>query len=202
MNQSPIISSAGTFVEGLLDKKLSHSRFFHNLAHTHQVVAAAKEICAHESVTPEEMELVILAAWFHDTGHISCYKGHEVASQRIAKDFLQKHSYNQDKITTVMDIIGATTMPQQPKNHLQEIICDADLYHLSIPTYCELQDLLRKEWRVLLGQEYKEEDWQILNIAFLLNHQYFTSYGRKMLSTKKDKNVAICKKLLATIKSK
>lgn len=202
MHQLPIISSAGTFVEGLLTEQLSPSRFFHNLAHTHQVVAAAKEICVHESVTPEKMELVILAAWFHDTGHISCYKGHEVASQRIARDFLQKQGFNQNKIITIMDIIGATTMPQQPKNHLQEIICDADLYHLSIPTYCELQDSLRKEWRVLLNQDYEAEDWQILNIAFLLNHQYFTSYGRKVLSTKKDKNVANCKKLLATIKNK
>ena len=46
-----------------------------------------------------------------------------------------KENYPTEKMESVLACIGATIMPQQPTNLLEEIICDADLYHLSLDEY-------------------------------------------------------------------
>jgi len=92
-----------------------------------------------------------------------------------------------------MELIGATKIPQQPKNHLQAVICDADLFHLSLPEYCRLQELLRYEWSEILDKQYEENDWHKLNMDFLINHHYFTAYGKNVLTPRKEVNIKLCK---------
>lgn len=195
-----ILIQAEHFVKRLLTERLPVNRLFHNLSHTLQVVEAVKEICFEENVLADEVELVTLAAWFHDTGHIEVYKGHEEVSKKIAKQFLSEQQYDNKKIAIILDIINGTIMPQQPSNNLQQIMCDADLYHLSIPKYCILQHTLRQEWSELLNLHYSDEDWQILNIAFLFNHHYLTEYGKNILAQKKAENIIRCKALLGEIR--
>ena len=54
-----------------------------------------------------------------------------------------------------MGCIAATKMPQKPEGVLQQIICDADLFHLSLPEYIYLQKLLLEEcqWDEMRGYE-------------------------------------------------
>ena len=44
------------------------------------------------------MEPIIIAAWFHDTGHSEIYQGHESVSKRLAEGFLRIEGYPKDKI--------------------------------------------------------------------------------------------------------
>ena len=39
---------------------------YHNLNHTREVVKAAEKIGSYASLQEEEMEILLLAAWFHD----------------------------------------------------------------------------------------------------------------------------------------
>lgn len=47
-----------------------------------------------------------------------------------ARQYLPHFGYTGDEIEQVCDIIMATQMPQNPHNHLGQIICDADLDYL------------------------------------------------------------------------
>ena len=76
-----------------------------------------------------------LAAWFHDIGHLIKYKGHERESQKLAWNWLQRESYPSDKMKIILSCIAATQLPQTPKNLLEQVICDADLFHLSLEEY-------------------------------------------------------------------
>ena len=196
-----ILQNAEFYVRELLATKLPGNRIFHNIQHTESVVNASNIICRNLNVTNSDKELVMLAAWFHDVGHVLTFHGHELESQHIASTFLEKYDFPKKKIEQITQIIGATQMPQSPSTILEEIICDADLFHLSSLDYCEIQDKLREELTLVLGDSYLPKEWGELNISFLKNHQYFTKYGKSVLAEKKEINIKLCEKNLQNKKN-
>lgn len=190
-----IVFVAGRYIARLLAKQLSPDLLFHNFHHTLNVVRGVRIISRNLQLTSDQLEILLIAAWFHDSGHIKTYKGHEMESQQLAKVFLERHQYPSEKTAEVLACIGATQMPQQPQNLLQQVICDADLFHLSLPEYPHLQHQLREEWGRVLNKTYTEEEWLEENLSFLEHHQYFTTFGQKVLAKKKWKNIEKCKHL-------
>ena len=183
-----------------LDKIYSHCEFlfsqstkrnlpFHNFKHTVEVLEYSKIIAINENVTPEVVNLVSIAALYHDTGITETYQGHEVMSALYAQLYLQKMGFLETAITIVTGCIHATKMPQNPRTKLQQIICDADLSHLAADNYLLKNKLLREEWEIELGKTYSDKEWINMNIDFLKTHTYFTSYGNKVLSTGKERNI-------------
>ena len=67
-NQLQILIEAEKFVKEIFKKKLNPLFVFHNLKHTKQVVNAAREIAKHYQLNDEDQFVLLLAAWFHDTG--------------------------------------------------------------------------------------------------------------------------------------
>lgn len=177
---------AGRYVARLLITELPRDRLYHNLHHTINVLQGVLVIGRAEDVSPEEMEILQLAAWFHDSGHVKIYHGHELASVDIARKYLASQGFSASGIDTVERCILATQMPQEPADLLEKIICDADMYHLAMPTYEQAQELLREEWSLVLGKVYTDEKWDAENRKFLQDHHYFTKYGRETLQPMKD----------------
>lgn len=105
------------FVCGLL-KNLPENMYYHNIDHTLSVVETVKLISKNMALTSEETEILILSAWFHDTGFVLSYKGHEKHSVQIAHKYLEECEYNSDLIEQVTLCILATQMPQTPKKIL------------------------------------------------------------------------------------
>jgi len=184
---------AGRHIAHLLIEDLSNDLVFHNFHHTVNVVRGVRDISKHLGLSKEQKEILLLAAWFHDSGLTKCYKGHEMESQELAKTFLQAADYPEEKLVQVLACIAATQMPQAPTTLLEQVICDADLYHLSLMEYCHLQALLRAEWQSVFGENYTHAEWATENLQFLANHQYWTSYGKTTLQAAKELNIEKCK---------
>lgn len=182
---SKILNRVAAYVEELLCNRLPAGHIFHNLNHTRLVVQAAGEICGFMSVSKPEREIVLIAAWFHDAGHVVICDGHEEESKRMAGQFLKDADYPAPKIEKVLQCIEATKVPQRPVDILGEILCDADLYHLAAGDYFMSLDQLREEWSQIKNENYTDADWFRLNLHFLQAHQYFTDYGRAVLEDRK-----------------
>ena len=103
-----LVFLAGRYVTRLLIENLPADLLFHNLHHTMNVVRGVRDIIKHTKVNREQREILLLAAWFHDTGLLYRYKGHEIESQRIATDFLTQHHYSAEKMAVVAACIQAT----------------------------------------------------------------------------------------------
>jgi len=174
---------------GLLLGSRCGSLPFHNEEHTMNVYENVLKISIYEKMDMEEMEPVLLAALFHDTGNASVFAGHENFSATEANKFLAAQSYPPEKIDLVIDCIKATRMPQRPKNSYEEIICDADLFHLGTKLYSSRNKLLRKEWAKFLNTEYSDAAWDSLNIEFLEQHRFHTRYGQEILKPVKMENL-------------
>ena len=191
-----IVFKAGRYVTSLLINSLPRDMLFHNLHHTTNVVRGVRDITNHLDITKKQQEILLLAAWFHDTGFIHTYQGHEAESEKLAKAFLSKVNYDSEKLESVLNCIRSTQMPQQPSNILEQVICDADMYHLSLPEYCHLHKLLREEWRINMHKEWTDQEWIQENLAFLREHHYWTTYGQELLQKHKILNIEKCQELL------
>ena len=186
---TPLLNEAQLYVLNLLRNQQMESLVFHNYAHTLQVIQAAFELAIHQNIAAAQQETLLLAAWFHDTGYRITYRGHEAESQKIAASFLRERHYPEEQVETVLDCINATKVAQAPQNLLEEIIRDADLFHLSAPDYDTALQNLRQEWQLFLGKSASDYDWLIENLSFLNRHQYHTIYAKEHWQAGKLKNI-------------
>lgn len=194
-----IVREAQKYCMGLLERSRCSSLPFHNLQHTMEVYEHVLKIGMYENREMEELEPVLLAALFHDTGNAIVFAGHENYSVTEAGNFLRSQKYPQDNIAMVIDCINATRMPQRPGNSCEKIMCDADLFHLGTRSYRSKNKLLRREWAKFLNTEYSDEEWAALNIQFLEQHRFFTQYGKDVLEPIKRENLNEMKKCHETI---
>jgi predicted metal-dependent HD superfamily phosphohydrolase len=185
---TPVVLEAQKVVGQFMQSHHLKNLPFHNFTHTSQVVKAAREIAAQEPIRPAELEALLVAAWFHDTGYSSRYKGHEAISRQLALTFLQEHHYPAGGIQLVLDCIQATKVPQCPQNLPAKILCDADLSHLATADYANAQERLRQEWLIYLDLQYSDQEWVQANLAFMNAHHYFTPYAQRAWQAGKNKN--------------
>ncbi len=200
-DENSIVQKASKYVLNLLEEKLSPDLTFHDVQHTKDVVNAAEEICEVNRIDADSQEIVLLSAWFHDTGYIHSYRGHEKESVRIAKEFLTQHNYPENKIKIIEECILSTDYKIEPKNQLENILNDADLYHLSTSLFQTKSDELRKELvKFKIHEEYDDLEWQTLNLDFIKKHNYRTKYGQEVLEIGRQKNTKALKNQLKSIR--
>lgn len=161
---------------------------YHNLGHVSEVVKAAEKIGKAVGLKDEDLEIVMLAAWFHDIGYLSGQVGHEKESAEMAKNFLLENGFSVEKTNRVIGCIVATRIPQKPLNLLEEIVCDADLYHLGSDKFEEKSKELWDEQK-LQGTDLSFLEWLKTSWDFISSHKYHTSYARKYLGPKKLENL-------------
>jgi predicted metal-dependent HD superfamily phosphohydrolase len=152
------------------------------------VVSHAKAICDYIGFSKDEAEPVLIAAWFHDTGHSEVYEGHEEASKRLAKEFLEKEGYPKEKIVTVLSCIDATKMPQICIDRYAAVLCDADVFHIGTTDFFFKKLLLRREWNLNGIMKLSDSEWHQLNRNFLHNYHFKTKYGKEVLELGKREN--------------
>jgi predicted metal-dependent HD superfamily phosphohydrolase len=184
-----LLEKASSFVTSLLPSKDSETFFYHNLRHTRQVVKSTKEIATGEGLDEDTMEMLLLAAWFHDTGYITDKDNHEAKSAEIARDFLQTFGYDATKIARISAAILATKMPQSPANLAEQVLCDADLAGLGSDRYEKNDERMRQELLAVSQKESTDEEWLTGTISFLQSHRYFTNYANTHFAPVKAANL-------------
>jgi predicted metal-dependent HD superfamily phosphohydrolase len=187
-----LLNGARAYVTDLYSHRVKPEFVFHNLEHTEDVVEACSHMADYYQLQDEDRLVLMLAAWFHDTGYTSGNAdGHEDASVQVATQFLQSRNAEEIIIQRVASSIESTRMPQSPVSLIEKILCDADLSHLASDDYKARNQLLKQERENLLGHKIDKKEWKKDNVRFLMSHHYFTEYGQEMLKEKKLGNLAI-----------
>ncbi len=186
-----VINEVEKFVYNLLSEKLHANYVYHNLSHTQRVVEKTIEISEDSDIKGDDLENLVIAAWFHDVGFTVSDENHEEESIKIASEFLKSHKFNEERITAIGELILATRMNSIPKNKLEEVLRDADSAHLASGNFFDYTSLLRKEWELVLEKTYSNKEWITLNLAFFTQkHRYYTEFALRNWSKPKDKNLA------------
>jgi hypothetical protein len=185
-----IVKKSESFVTSLFEKNQNDQLLFHNLEHTKTVVARAKEIASQYELTDTDEAILYTAAWFHDTGHLFVDPAmHEIKSIELMKDFFARQIIDGDSmVTPIENCILATRIPRNPKTLPEQIICDADTYHLGTKDFKTTNKLLKKEYieRKLVSENV---NWNRKSLEFLESHRYYTPYCQTLLEEGKQKNI-------------
>ncbi len=196
MDYHNIYKKVESFVRELYEKNQTGNLLFHTLEHTENVVDYVKEIAAQSQLTDREQFILYTAAWFHDTGHLFTEPSrHEMRSVELMKDFLSRHIQDEQTIREIGDAILSTKMPRNPEGLLQEILCDADTYHLGTKEFKKTNKILKKEYELRRVPE-PADGWNRSALSFLESHRYYTEYCRNLLNEGKQKNINRLRKKL------
>ena len=173
---------------GKLKDELPPHLSYHTAEHTKGVVEAAEHLAGEEKVIGDNLIFIQTAALFHDAGFINGYDNHEELSCEVARKILPTFNYTNHQIEKICQLIMVTKLPQKPGNHLEEIICDADLFYLGSEKYIDGAQQLHTEFKDA-GKIKKDSDWNRLQIDFLKKHRYFTLTAIKEREKKKKENL-------------
>ena len=180
--QFRVLSAAQDFVSDLFINKVDKGIHFHTLQHTQEVLAGCERMADYYHLEDEDRFALMVAAWFHDTGYSAGQAmGHENVSVELVTRFLNDHKIHQNVINKVAGCINATRLPQNPTSLIEQIICDADLFHLGTSDFKEKNKLLRDELNDFGNLGLSKKDWRKKNIEFLTRHKYFTSFAKENL---------------------
>ncbi|AEA43547.1 adenylate/guanylate cyclase domain-containing protein [Fluviicola taffensis] len=180
----------------VLEKGLSPMLHYHSIEHTKDVVRAVERYALLEGVTDEGLFLLKSAATYHDAGFVEIYEKNEPVGARMAEEILPKYGYSEQHIAQIKELIFVTQIPHQPKNKLEQIICDADLDYLGRDDFHEIADRLRRELREH-GKIDSDRQWDNMQVFFLNMHKYFTPTAIASRQAKKMKNLKEVEERLA-----
>jgi predicted metal-dependent HD superfamily phosphohydrolase len=203
---TPRLKLVDEYIRELFKDELPDGIKFHDANHTlhpaRGVVANANRISLSENISESDRELLIAAAYFHDTGYIREYKQNEPIAARMAGRILKLIGYKPNEIETVQKMILATDLQCEPQTHLEKILCDADLDNLGREDFFKLDGKLR-EGRRARGMDVSDDArWYKETLEIVKNHQYYTDSQIKMREKGKQKNIKALLNKLEDIEKK
>jgi predicted metal-dependent HD superfamily phosphohydrolase len=181
------------YIRELYRDELPNGIKYHDADHTLHpnkgVVAIANDIAIAENVSEHDRELLITAAYFHDTGYIREYDKNEPIAARMAGRILKLIGYKPNEIEMIQNMILSTDLAVEPKTHAEKILCDADLDHLGRPDFLEFDAKLR-EGRSNRGVDVSDDEkWYNGTLELLKNHKFYTEYQKNFKEKEKKKNI-------------
>jgi predicted metal-dependent HD superfamily phosphohydrolase len=190
MDYNIILEQAEQYVRNFFSSHIDVRIVYHDRTHTEQVVESARMIAQHYQLSERDFFIVNVAAWFHDTGYFKGgASGHEERGAEMAAAFLTGTGVDAGAIQSIRGCILATQIPQKPANLLEDIVCDADLFHLGTDGFGERNKLMRKEMEAFKGEKIPKGEWRKSTIRLLETHKYHTDYCRLLLNEKKQENL-------------
>ncbi len=188
---------AEKYIVDRLEKELPDNLHYHDIRHTLDVCAAVERIALMEGVEGDNIFLLKTAALYHDAGFVKQYANNEEIGADLAKKVLPRFGYSDEQIEVIHQLINATKVPQQPKNHLEQIICDADLDYLGGNEFYPIAEKLKRE---LMERNFISSDkqWDELQIKFLEAHHYFTKTAIELRQANKQLRIEEIKERLKT----
>ncbi len=181
------------YVRLLFRDELPEGFKYHNADHTLHptkgVVASANRIAISENISEHDRELLITAAYFHDTGYIREYEKNEPIAARMAGRILSLIGYKPDEVAKIQKMILATDLENEPESHVEKILCDADLDHFGTEDFFKLDGRLREELREKGMDVNDDVKWYKGTLELLKKHQFYTESQKKLRGKGKQKNI-------------
>lgn len=197
MNYVDIYKRTENYVIDLFKDHTEAEMPYHNIKHTKYVVSKATEIAAHYQLSEEEIMIVYVAAWFHDTGYLLVPpKVHENKSEDLMREFIKEFPLLQETIDQIAGCIQSTCYTTEPQSLLQQIVSDADTFNLGTKNFKETNKLVFEEF----GKnrpDFSKKEFNIDTLKMFEDHTYYTSYCQDLLTKRKKQNMKKLKKKIA-----
>ncbi|AXY77967.1 metal-dependent phosphohydrolase [Paraflavitalea soli] len=195
MDTRALLNEIKVHVEELFREHQQPWLLYHNLAHTQKVVHHTEVIATRYLLNDRKYFIVVAAAWFHDTGHLLGELAlHEEVGVRLMQEFLTSKNMDQPTLDDITKCILATKMPVHPASVEEQILCDADTWHVGTEDFWIKDELV---WLEMESRLHKHFDNRVaLSLHFMEAHTFFTPYCQQLLNEGKTRNIRQLKKML------
>lgn len=195
MDKYSIVETAKRYVNKLLLPLEDY--YYHQYNHALDVMKRAEYLWKKEWLNEESIEILSLAALFHDTWFIIEYDNNEVFWARIASNYLKIVLYPEEKIKIIEELILATRPSyKKPKNILEKVIKDSDMDNLWREDFFDKWQKLKKELEIIKKIKIKDPDWHHSTLDLLYEHNFYTKSQSKERNKTKEKNKIHLKDLI------
>lgn len=180
---------------------------YHGLPHTLDVLHEALLFATLEGVIDQRgLELLTIAAVFHDSGYIKHYHANEAAGAEIAEDHMRAiGGYDDAEIQRVREMIlctevnfdnGFEQLIRDPDDILQRVIADADVSNFGRVDAAEKSKLVFEEL-VAVGDLSADDKamFKEFRRKMLLAHRWQTASARELREAQKQINIAVADEL-------
>ncbi len=150
---------------------------YHTISHIIDVANVCDHYIEFYTIDKAIADLIRISAIGHDIGYLKTPVDHEEIGIIEIRPFLEP-LLNARELELVFSMIRATKVPQNPKSFYEEVIADADLDYLGRKDYDVLSDGLYKEF-LHYNVVSNEMDWLNIQINFLENHSYHTTFAKE-----------------------
>lgn len=191
----PIVSA----IIARLQKELSRDLYYHCAAHTEEVLRHSLELAILEGNSERDLELLAIAAAYHDSGYlVSPVDNEAIGAENACQAMMRAGSYTESEIDAVEIMILDTSMHhyqhgahQTASIALSKYLLDADLGNLGREDFLEKNEQLRKELGVPRPLFLKK------TLELLQSHRWHSHIAEQRYAETKRKNVQLSRDLLA-----
>ncbi len=169
---------------------------YHGLPHTFEVIDESILLAETDNLAPEKIELLKIAAAFHDAGFLFKNGQNEYLAAKLAEREMKiDGNYNTSQIEEVMNCILSTKISKDYQrislSDLSKYLMDADLGNLGRADFFNRTELLSKELDI-------DKTTLLERSVFLLeNHIWLTPAGNALRETGRKENLSKLKELLS-----
>lgn len=197
----------------LLREKLSEECYYHSLEHTKSVVVNAVRCAALDGVSTRDLELIAIAAAWHDTGFIVQRHANEPIGADMALSAMRRHGgYEERELADVATAILDTQvhfdpelgcMAQTAHGRLSPWLLDGDLSSFGHSGFLDVSLLLLREFTGVEVTEAedlrnpKAVDFFAGTVRMLGAHRYISTGGKLLFDEQKRVNQEIASCVLA-----
>jgi uncharacterized protein len=192
--QLPIIAGIFNRLRAELPAKL----VYHAYPHSQDVFEEAIRFAVIGGLNSRDMELVAIAAAFHDAGFITTPVANEPIAAELAATEMHKAGYSAAECALVRQMILDTAListprglVQSPSTPLSGYLLDADLGNLGRDDFFHKGDLQRQETNV------EESTFWKTTLSLIQAHSWITPVARAMRDMKQRRNIALLEEKLA-----
>jgi predicted metal-dependent HD superfamily phosphohydrolase len=189
MNYEMLISRAEDFVTKYMHEHVNPALLFHNISHTQSVVSITRQLAKHYELNDKEFFIVVAAAWFLNSGYCIDVLNPEQTATELLGTCFNNSGVDGETIQSIKGCILAIKIPQHPQSRLEEIICDANSFHMGMEDFQKYNALRRKEIELLSNTTISKSDWRKITIQLLENHVYYTDYCKEYFDKSKADNL-------------
>ncbi|MEE1722311.1 hypothetical protein PUR58_04845 [Streptomyces sp. JV186] len=168
------------YAENLLGRWAEPQRAYHTVAHLTAVLDRIDLLAAHSYA--EDIELVRLAAWFHDAVYLPERDNNEERSARLAERALAELGLDERRVAEVVRLVRLT-LSHDPADADGNgaVLCDADLGVLagSPEEYAAYASAVRTEYGFVEGETFRAVRAELLLQMLERPALFRTEYGHR-----------------------
>lgn len=187
MENLTLLEKAENYVSDLFLNANTSGLFYHNYNHTLSIVEGVKDAAESLNLSDQDTEILILSAWFHDTGYLYTRIEHEAKSIEVAQNALRPNYIH--LIEAVTTCIAATKVGVTPQNYLAALLKDVDVAFGAAYNFKKTNAAFREELIVSENKRFSNEVWQKMNTDFLQSVEFYSDYGKANFKPLVEKNL-------------